>query len=277
MSAKIYTGFKIDTGDIFEVQNICKEHHTAVKEITKEKVIEFLIKSAVEDFDKDMVYKKESTETDRNYISAANREMRDRQKEIKQTNSRDPEVDFGADIVIFPFEGKFYGIYDSEKTEFYSDFLTRPKVSEFRYYDNTDKPDNISEKDWDERSRVWDAIFKGSDLSCEIGFTKKYNTYISQPEIHEIMENWNKVVPKFEKRLKYWSGIIYADREFQKLSDKEKNSISNYIRIDRDDSPEAQAKREEIKEELKAIMIKDLTPELLGLPVEYAKKPKMRN
>lgn len=273
MSTKVYNAFKIDTNDIYEVQNILKGHHATVKEISKDKIIDFLIKSAVEDFDKDHINKKD---TDKNYISIANQEMQERQREIQKTRSRDPEVDFDAEIAIFPLEGKFYGIYYSEQDEFYEDLLKQPNISEFSYYNNTDKPDNISEKDWQERERIWDIIFDGNGLPCEVGFTKKYNTYPPRPEIHEIMEKWDNCVPKFEKRLKYWSSIIYAEQEFKKLSEKERDSISNYIRIDRDDSDEANAKRNEVKKELEAIMIKELTPKLLGLPVEYAKKPKMR-
>lgn len=274
MSTKIYNGFKIDTGDISEVQSIFNGHQVALKEVTKEKIIEFLVKSAVEDFDKDIISKK-NTGKDNNYISQASREMDDRQREIKKTGYRDPEVDFGVEIAIFPFEGKFYGIYYSEQEEFYHNLLKQQKISEFSYYDNTDKPERISKKEWKERERVWDIIFDGNGLPCEIGFTKKYNTYAPRPEIHEIIEHWNSFVPKFAKRVKYWTTNIYADREFQKLSDKEKNSISNYIRFTHDDSPEALIKREEIKNELESIMIKELTPELLGLPVEYAKKPKI--
>jgi hypothetical protein len=275
MSTKIYNGFKIDTGDISEVQSIFNGHQVALKQVTKEKIIEFLVKSAVEEFDKDKVYNN-PVEEDKNYISQANQEMRDRQRESKKNNSRDPEIDFEAEIAIFPFEGNFYGIYYSEQNEFYNNLLKQKKVSEFSYYDNTDKPDRITKKEWEERERVWDTIFKGNGLPCEVGFTKKYNTYVPQPEIHEIIEHWDTCVPKFEKRLKYWTTNIYAEREFQKLSDKEKNSISNYIRLTHDESPEAQVKRAEIKKELENVMIKDLTPELLGLPVEYAKKPKIR-
>jgi hypothetical protein len=273
MSTKIYTGFKIDTIDILEVQAILNEHHKSVKEITKEKIIEHLIKSAVKEFDRDTIEKKD---TDKNYISEANYDMEDRQKKIKQTMSRDPEVDFDAEIAIFPFEGKFYGIYYTEKEEFYDNLLTNSKVVEFSYWNSTDHPKNITKQEWEEREKIWDTIFKGNELPCEIGFTKKYNSYPPQPSIEEIIAKWDSVVPKFEKRLKYWSNIVYAEREFNKLSEKERSSISNYMRIDRDDSDAANAKREEVKKELKEIMVKKLTPESLGLPVENLRKNKMR-
>jgi hypothetical protein len=273
MSTKIYTGFKIDSMDILEIQTILNGHHKLVKEITKEKIIEHLIKSAVEDFDKDIINKKD---TDKNYISEANYEMEERQRNIKKTMSRDPDVDFEVEIALFPFEGNFYGIYHTEKSDFYDNLLTNPKITEFNYWNNSDHPEKMTEKEWEERARIWNTIFDGNELQCEIGFTKKYNSYPPQPEIEEIIERWDSFVPKFEKRLKYWSSIIYAEREFNKLSEKERSSISNYIRIDRDNSDEANAKRAEVKKELENILIKDLTPELLGLPIENSKKNKMR-
>ena len=48
-----------------------------------------------------------------------------------------------------------YGVVDYGRWDFLD---TNPQLGEFGYYDNTDKPQNISDEDWDERGRIWNAI-----------------------------------------------------------------------------------------------------------------------
>jgi len=271
MSTKIYDGFKIDTNDIFEVQRILGLHHNEMKEITSDKISDFIIKLAVDSFDQDTIDKKD---TKQNYLSKANREMMDRQREVRKTRERDPLVDFEAEIAIFPFENSFYGIYYSEQKEFYDNLIKQEKVSEFSYFNNTDRPKHIKAKEWKDRERIWDAIFEGNSLPCEAGFTKKYNSNSYGIDIDALLDNWQNFIPKYEKRIKYWSSIIYADREFKKLQPEEKNIISTYMRIDRDDSEQAQAAREEIKNELRDLLVKDLNLEILGLPLEVIEERK---
>ena len=48
-----------------------------------------------------------------------------------------------------------YGIIDNDKWNFLDDNL---QLEEFGYYDNTDKPENISDDEWNERGRIWCEI-----------------------------------------------------------------------------------------------------------------------
>jgi len=79
---------------------------------------------------------------------------------------------FEASFVIFPFEDKFYGI-----PFFYGDRFPKMKYlkyDEFGYWDNTDKPDDISDDEWQERYRVWSAVLigEGKDgIPANNGFT----------------------------------------------------------------------------------------------------------
>jgi hypothetical protein len=283
MSTKIYNGFKIDTNDICEVQNILMAHHTEVKEITENKTIEFLIKSAVNGLDKDTIHKKD---TNKNYLSEAGSDLLDRQREVRKTQERDPQIDFGAEIVVIPFEGKFYGIYYTEHDEFLKKLLDHPKVSEYGYWDNTDRPDEVSARDWKKREKIWDGIFEGKEVPCEIGFSKKFNSYVPYPKIETIVEKWEQFCPTFESRIKYWTVETYTSREMERrkseIAETNPGDVSQimslFFEINGDKSEEAQKKRNIIKRELKNTLIKELNPTNIGIDVEKIqnKKPKMR-
>lgn len=277
MSTKIYNGFKIDSNDIFEVQNILMGHHEKVKEITENKTIEFLIRFAVEGLDKDTI---EGKETKKNYLSEAGSSLMDRQREVKKSGYRDPVIDFEAEVVVIPYEGKFYGIYYSQQDAFLNNLLENPKVSEFGYWDNTERDDKVSAKEWKQRQKIWDGIFKDTSIPGEIGFSKKFNAYVPYPEIESIAEKWEQFCPTFEKRLKYWTAETHIEREMGRKKDILKedcsNAISLYLNIKRDDSDDAQKRKEEVRKEVESKLLKDISPQSIGINVEKAKKPKIR-
>ena len=78
-----------------------------------------------------------------------------------------PNIHFS--VVIYPtVEGDIYGYYfDSNKKE-YRDLL-EPFYTDFHYQDQCDKPDDISDEEWDFRCDKWDELLK--DKFKDTGFT----------------------------------------------------------------------------------------------------------
>jgi hypothetical protein len=50
------------------------------------------------------------------------------------------------------------------------------KVKDWHYQNQTDKPDNVSDKKWAERENVWEGIFKehGANTPAQCGFTVEF-------------------------------------------------------------------------------------------------------
>jgi hypothetical protein len=85
-------------------------------------------------------------------------------EKIKQTGVRNPRFDLDFEISVFSYNDLILGIIRSEHKEWIKEFKKIVKTSSFEYWDNTDKPSNVSRPEWDSRKIVWNNIF-GSRIS----------------------------------------------------------------------------------------------------------------
>jgi len=64
-----------------------------------------------------------------------------------------------------------------------------PEVEDYRYWNNSNKPKKISDKEWDKRRRDWDKVRPG------IGILSKHRFYIDciytffTPDINDVMDH----------------------------------------------------------------------------------------
>lgn len=88
-------------------------------------------------------------------------------------------------VVIFHHNNIFYGmlflqtIIDNPRNEaesyllqtktFLKDLYELNIFDEYHYWDNTDKPNELSVAEWDERRKVWNAIFSKNGIPTEAG------------------------------------------------------------------------------------------------------------
>jgi hypothetical protein len=108
-----------------------------------------------------------------------------------------------CNLCIYPYNSEFYArsFYDNTSLIVKNslDFLgDMDKVEEFFYFNNTDKPDNISDEEWINRGEVWDNIMSpetnyiGNSVLLEICSISimKYNAPYSS--FNFIKENSNE-------------------------------------------------------------------------------------
>lgn len=82
----------------------------------------------------------------------------DRQNEIKQTGVRDPEVDFGLELHLFPRAYDVLIDVTTEQAELQAWFDKLPFVEDFSYWDNTDPPENATSAEWESRCQAWNEV-----------------------------------------------------------------------------------------------------------------------
>lgn len=86
----------------------------------------------------------------------------------RQQNERDPAYDFDCSLTFIPHGKKILALCYSEQFEHL--WRAFPGVEEYGYWNNTDKPDDVSDAAWRRRSDDWDAAI-GDDAPCMRGFT----------------------------------------------------------------------------------------------------------
>lgn len=83
---------------------------------------------------------------------------------IKTSNKRSPLVDFEFCITLFPLSNKILAIPYCEQKSILSVLKNQPYVKEYGYWNNTDKPDELSDSEWETRSKDWDAAFVNNGI-----------------------------------------------------------------------------------------------------------------
>lgn len=77
----------------------------------------------------------------------------------------EPEMDFGFEITLHEHEGHLYGNVFSTQQDWVASFLEDPAISHAPFWDNTDRPGDVSEDEWERRRQAWKAILSRDTLS----------------------------------------------------------------------------------------------------------------
>lgn len=208
MSTKIYNGFQFSHRNFFALNTDVLAWRSRVEQLTDTIAAEVLANMVVKEVD-EMTSKNKPIEE--RILGRKITEIRDRQKEIKTTGHRDPVVDFDFSFTILPYENRYYGIYYTEQREMEREFKELPWVKDFSYWDNTDRPDDMCEIEWEHRSAVWDKIFAKTSVPGQLGYSVECT---HRPHWGAMVDLVHKFVPSFETRARERAKLDVLDYYF---------------------------------------------------------------
>lgn len=177
MSTKIFNGIRFVPKDIAGVQKVLFGLQDQAEKIIYDVILSIcsgMICRAL-DFGTDEVAKTfevEKIKEDGILSIWARRQLVDllhKAEESKEKNS----IDFSCRVTVFPLRDQVLGIYFCECRELSAMFLNNPKIEDFHYQNCTDRPEDVSAKDWRQRERLWDkALCRGGlGVPALSGFT----------------------------------------------------------------------------------------------------------
>ncbi len=235
MSTKIYNGFKFKNPNIVVIRKQLINFQKPVKEIIEKLCSIYIARitttlldtkavgAPVEVFFKGMFKNSVKNESlpfvARRHISEVIREG-------------EWPFDFKFKISVFPISSKLtLGIYYCGETECIELIQNQSWFISYEYFNNSDKPENISEKEWKTRGKHWDIPFPDdkSTCPCNCGFTMDITEpYIDQTPYMLTVEKIIDKIPSFNDRLQHTAENLHdiplSDKEHQKL-DREKAKI----------------------------------------------------
>lgn len=201
------------------------EVRTTILSEQKRLIASFLAQHCVEIIDKALIGGSTAVLTP---LGDAFDEYSRRVKKSDTDNSRDPAVDFAFSVSIFPYGKKFYGIVHTEHKALKTLLFENNFVEDFSYWDNADREDHISAKQWSNRRRIWQTIFENSWVPQDVGFSFTINPNhlayrISREECFEL-------IPTMEERIKTNAHRILLD-EYVVSKQDNTSEISNVYQI----------------------------------------------
>lgn len=192
-------------------------------------------------------------------LSALYYKVMDAEEKIKKSNQSMPQFDFGCEVVIYPYQGQFLLKFFTSRKEYLDILKTNSRFREYDYWDNTDKPNYVSEMEWAQRAEVWDEVIQ--DMTwAQSGYTRQIYTGLKPILPGKLIELMNKRYPK-EKRLDIFAKTILEDRL---AADPEWQDKNTHEILDFSSSFEAQPMINEIKGQINEFLVEEYTAEMLS-------------
>ncbi len=143
-----------------------------------------------------------------------------KKNEAEKSSYRNPFFDFTCEVHILPIKDKILFLYYGEKRELQEILESFPFVQEYIFQNQTDKPDEISDEEWEQREKDWeDAII--DYVPANHGFTVKlapaYIPFISE----ELLAEVKPYMDSLNERVQY----VFTS----KLGTAEKNDIEKKL------------------------------------------------
>ncbi len=115
----------------------------------------FMTRIAVAQYDACTLGMSPAKAANNNYLFEGYKAFDERQSAMVKTRRRDPAVDFGFEVCVFPVESRLLALTFTEQRAFREIWAAKPWRRDFAFWDNVDADESVSEKDWEERGRLW--------------------------------------------------------------------------------------------------------------------------
>lgn len=93
-------------------------------------------------------------------------------KSVRRTFS---DYDFGYEVILIPnrysAEKPLLMIFSEASDEYTQALLDADVVEEYGYWDNTDRPEEVTAKEWKQRKKAWGALLESFTSPAEIGLS----------------------------------------------------------------------------------------------------------
>lgn len=213
MSLKLYDGYRIK--GFSEKEFI--EKYEYLKEVVEKEAKISIQEEISKIFYNTLDYGYGRKEDDMTVLEYVKEEIKEEIENLKK-GYRSPSLDKDISFALKEYKGDLYLYLFSEDREISKMLLKEiENIEEFGYWNNTDKPDSVTESHWEKRKKIWDELLTSYSFE-KSGFSTFY--FFESLEFlknidytYNIFKNIN-----YEKRKK-----DYVEMKTVSLVDKEKN------------------------------------------------------
>ena len=200
MSIKLYNGYRIDRCDLQTLQERMILVRDQARKVCKRMVANAIYGLLIQMFDNKVVglsstLMDEAKENNRNRFlpwASASLYVMDAFRKALKSDVRNPSYDFGMNVCIIPHNNKIFALLFTEKNEYRTLWEGQPWVSKYPYWNNCDKPRNVSYRAWNVRYKEWMAALGKDAVPSRVGFTFEFvSAYTDMPKRLDILAKLN--------------------------------------------------------------------------------------
>jgi len=272
MSTKIYTGFALPSLTTKQAMNLLGSLRPAIQALVDQKHRKLLAERIVEYVDGYVLARhlKEALapavverEGKMAYFECIQR-LQEEQEKCRGGFRREPLVDCDVELGLYmlPKSGKIIGIAYEERVGALEHLLTVPSIVEFAYFNNTDRPEELSAREWSRRARVWTRVLRDAESAR---FSMRW-----QPD-PILPRDMKPFIPSLEERAKRAAANYVTNAQLQKdWPVEQRNDFSGAMRVLRevelalkDPANELSKEVATLAEKFTSLLVPDLSEHLL--------------
>ncbi len=169
-------------------------------------------------------------QTVRDIIGKIMVDFADRKREVEQTKRRDPLVDVEMDLFLFPDGERTLFIVNSDSSDLTAMIAKMPNVQNYQYWDNLDKPDQVSSEDWEARRKDWEKMLPGTGRPADrcLVLSMTHSELYTLGAADNVMEH----LPSQKSRQSWMGRILYLNENIGLNEDNLEKIVeltSNYM------------------------------------------------
>jgi len=195
MSIKIYDGYKVTLKDdaIWPLWDMLDDVTQKIRALADKTCGEQIVYEAISEHDRYVLGMRSGLRKDvkdpardatqsviekkgmniRLALSLVASDMHARACDVKRTNLRDPEIDYSCSIALVRDGKDLLAIIYTEHQMFQDIWSAAPGVEPWPYWNNSDRPDDLTEEQWDQRAKSWERALNGYGPAGEAGIIKE--------------------------------------------------------------------------------------------------------
>jgi hypothetical protein len=255
MSQSIY-GIRIP-GTIGDVINQLDGMRPLMRIKASEHIARAIAHIAVDELDRDIIFE---TGVRKHYLSDAYRQVRQRRRDMVRDQQRDPDVDTDFEVVLRSDGPMVIMMSFTEHMDWFEELLSLPGAEDYSYWDGCDRPDDVSEEDWDQRCKTYSRILSNDPHGrpAGIGVTHAFQPPIGPPELDMIMA----AVPTDDARANRLARQLVYSRWIETRAETDLSMSEQFKFISAMDTPEMMDTIQQVKQDI-AAKLPAVTPQLL--------------
>lgn len=212
MSTKIFNGYYIDKCSLYDLQSLSMNIRTQMEPVFERlyatKVLEIAISIADyaamldnglyvrKDVGKEIL--KAIDDPKSSPLWSAKMIVDERSYKIERTQIRDMDYDFDCKITFVSIVDKILTMIFTEQKALQDVFESFSNVHRYGYWNNSDRPDDVSEEEWDQRAKDWDIVGIPAMVGLSIQCTPVYLPLLSWDLLFSIAQH-----PSYEARVNH--------------------------------------------------------------------------
>lgn len=257
MSTKIYNGYRVDADSLEQAVKIIFSFKKEAKEFAYEMALTEYTKEAVEIFDSNILALAGLNNIESAVPSSSALSINFSKKWDELAKEPEHERKIDLNIILYPqkftVDNKSFFIFTAHMPSSAEKWMSekyKNKIKEFGYWDNTDRPEEVTSKEWTIRKKCWQkALLNSSGIPMQEGMNINLAsvdklTFSYHKEREEKIQDIQSVLDKNiswsspEKRVKKFVNEKLTEKVFQSLLPKDKkdsdhSSLSIYMKADR--------------------------------------------